>query len=88
MHLTYHYFLKANISRYFTIGKTMFAEAIAGSLDYNLITVTMANISDKMVGESLHKLRGVFLASIQKAPCVLFFGNTIELQGMKLDEST
>lgn len=43
----------------------MFAEAIVGSLEYNLITVTQADISDKMVGESLHKLRGVFL--VQKS---------------------
>lgn len=41
-------------------GKTMFAEAIAGSLGVPLLTFEMANVMNRMVGESENRVRACF----------------------------
>ncbi len=53
------------------VGKTMMAEAVAGHSGVPIIIISGPEIESKYVGESEKKLRELFEAARQAAPCVL-----------------
>jgi transitional endoplasmic reticulum ATPase len=53
-------------------GKTLFAEALAGELELPFLSVSIADIVSKWVGQTPEQLSAVFRAAQRQAPCVLF----------------
>lgn len=54
-------------------GKTFMARAIAGELGASFMSVTVADILSKWLGESEHQMRRTFIEARQRRPSVLFF---------------
>ncbi|GLY29486.1 ATP-binding protein [Kineosporia sp. NBRC 101731] len=63
-------------------GKTMAAQAIAGSLGLDLYQVDLATVVDKYVGESEKRLAKIF-ATAERLNCVLFFDEADALFGSR-----
>jgi transitional endoplasmic reticulum ATPase len=55
------------------VGKTFFAEAIAGEYDLNFIHVSTGDLVSSLVGGSAQNIDKAFRAAEQNAPCLLFF---------------
>jgi transitional endoplasmic reticulum ATPase len=55
------------------VGKTLLAQAIAGSTEVNFIVVNGPELVSKWVGESERGIREVFRRARQSAPSILFF---------------
>ena len=53
-------------------GKTLFAEALAGELELPFLSVSIADIVSKWVGQTPEQLSAVFRAAQRQAPCLLF----------------
>ena len=54
------------------VGKTLLARVVASECNCNLITVNGPELLSPYVGQSEARLRGLFSAARQSAPCVLF----------------
>src|SRR4051794_20551113 len=55
------------------VGKTFFAEAIAGEYRLNLIHVSTGDLVSSMQGGSAQNLDKAFDTAMQNLPCLLFF---------------
>src|SRR5918911_3031374 len=55
------------------VGKTFFAEAIAGEYDLNFIHVSTGDLVAGIVGQSARNIDKAFETAIQNLPCLLFF---------------
>jgi transitional endoplasmic reticulum ATPase len=55
------------------VGKTFFAEAIAGEYDLNFIHVSTGDLVSSLVGGSAQNIGKAFKAAEQNLPCLLFF---------------
>src|SRR3954470_15101830 len=55
------------------VGKTFFAQAIAGQYDLNLIHVSTGDLVSSMQGGSAQNLDKAFDTAMQNLPCLLFF---------------
>ncbi|CAM9898885.1 unnamed protein product [Ectocarpus sp. 4 AP-2014] len=53
-------------------GKTLLANAIAGELDVAFLRISAPEIVSGMSGESEQKVRELFRAAIENAPCIVF----------------
>ena len=53
-------------------GKTYLARALAGELGAHFLTVTLADVLDKFIGQSEHNVHELFQLARRKAPCVVF----------------
>ncbi|KAL5707566.1 hypothetical protein ACHQM5_018456 [Ranunculus cassubicifolius] len=53
-------------------GKTMLAKAVANEADANFISVSLASILSKWVGESEKYVRALFTLASKLSPCVIF----------------
>ncbi|CAB1101477.1 unnamed protein product [Ectocarpus sp. CCAP 1310/34] len=53
-------------------GKTLLANAIAGELDVAFLRISAPEIVSGMSGESEQKVRELFQAAIENAPCIVF----------------
>eukprot|EP00752_Nemacystus_decipiens_P002788 g2604.t1 len=53
-------------------GKTLLANAIAGELDVAFLKISAPEIVSGMSGESEQKVRELFRAAIENAPCIVF----------------
>jgi SpoVK/Ycf46/Vps4 family AAA+-type ATPase len=63
-------------------GKTMAAQAVAGSLGLDLYQVDLASVVDKYVGEAEKRLAQIFAAA-ERLNCVLFFDEADALFGSR-----
>lgn len=54
-------------------GKTFIAKATAGEIDARFVSVGISDVLDMWIGNSEKNLAGIFNASRQNTPCVLFF---------------
>ena len=55
------------------VGKTFFAEAIAGEYKLNFIHVSTGDLVSSLVGGSAQNIQKAFQAAEQNVPCLLFF---------------
>src|SRR3954471_23720685 len=55
------------------VGKTFFAEAIAGEYDLNFIHVSTGDLVGSLVGQSARNIDKAFETAAQNLPCLLFF---------------
>jgi transitional endoplasmic reticulum ATPase len=62
-------------------GKTVFAEALAGTLGLPMITVTAGDIASRWINQSTEQLVEAFEFAKAKAPCVLFIDELDSLLG-------
>jgi len=53
-------------------GKTAFAEALAGEFRLPLVTMTLADVESKWVGEKAQRVSAAFETAKRNAPCVFF----------------
>ena len=53
-------------------GKTAFAEALAGELRIKIISVSIADLKSRWIGETTERLVAAFRSAEQQAPCMLF----------------
>lgn len=53
-------------------GKTAFAEALAGEFRLPLVTLTLADVESKWVGEKVQRVTAAFAKAKRSAPCVFF----------------
>jgi AAA+ superfamily predicted ATPase len=63
-------------------GKTMAAQAVAGSLGLDLYQVDLASVVDKYIGEAEKRLAQIF-ATAERLNCVLFFDEADSLFGSR-----
>ena len=63
-------------------GKTMAAQAVAGSLGLDLYQVDLASVVDKYIGEAEKRLAQIF-ATAERLNCVLFFDEADALFGSR-----
>jgi transitional endoplasmic reticulum ATPase len=52
-------------------GKTVFAEALAGELKVGLVSLSVADVVSKWIGQTPEQLAAAFRSAEQQAPCVL-----------------
>lgn len=64
-------------------GKTFMAKAIAGELGARFLTVTLADILDKYIGESEQNLHKLFERARELAPAVLFLDEVDAIGGKR-----
>lgn len=64
-------------------GKTYLARAIAGELGASFVTVTLADVLSKWIGESEGNIKKVFDEARQKAPAVLFLDEIDAIGGKR-----
>nr|WP_171783979.1 ATP-binding protein [Isoptericola halotolerans] len=64
-------------------GKTFMARAVAGELGARFLTVTLADILDKYIGESEQNLHQLFQRARQLAPAVLFLDEVDAIGGKR-----
>ena len=55
------------------VGKTYFAQAIAGEYDLNLIHVSTGDLTSSLVGGSQQNIQKAFDTALDNLPCLLFF---------------
>jgi transitional endoplasmic reticulum ATPase len=55
------------------VGKTFFAQAIAGEYDLNLIHVSTGDLVSSLVGGSAQNIQKAFETALDNLPCLLFF---------------
>ena len=55
------------------VGKTYFAEAIAGEFELNFIHVSTGDLTSSLVGGSQHNIQKAFDTALGNLPCLLFF---------------
>ena len=68
-------------------GKTYMARAVAGELGARFLTVTLADILDKYIGESEQNLHALFQRARQLAPAVLFLDEVDAIGGKRAQYS-
>lgn len=68
-------------------GKTYMARAVAGELGARFLTVTLADILDKYIGESEQNLHALFQRARQLAPAVLFLDEVDAIGGRRAQYS-
>ncbi|MBD5784886.1 ATP-binding protein [Cellulosimicrobium terreum] len=68
-------------------GKTFMARAVAGELGARFLTVTLADILDKYMGESEQNLHALFQKARQLAPAVLFLDEVDAIGGKRAQYS-
>lgn len=68
-------------------GKTYMARAVAGELGARFLTVTLADILDKYIGESEQNLHALFQKARQLAPAVLFLDEVDAIGGKRAQYS-
>lgn len=68
-------------------GKTFIARAIAGELGAEFMSVTLADVLSKWLGESEQLLHGIFREARSKSPVVLFF-DEVDALGAKRGSGT
>ncbi|WP_353706817.1 ATP-binding protein [Cellulosimicrobium sp. ES-005] len=68
-------------------GKTYMARAVAGELGARFLTVTLADILDKFMGESEQNLHALFQRARQLAPAVLFLDEVDAIGGKRAQYS-
>lgn len=68
-------------------GKTFMARAIAGELGARFLTVTLADILDKYLGESEQNLHALFQRARELAPAVLFLDEVDAIGGKRTQYS-
>jgi len=66
-------------------GKTLLAQAIAGSTEVNFIVVNGPELVSKWVGESERGIRQVFKRARQSSPSILFFDQLDAIVGTRSD---
>ncbi|WP_265522313.1 ATP-binding protein [Oerskovia flava] len=64
-------------------GKTFMARAVAGELGARFLTVTLADILDKYIGESEQNLHNLFQRARELAPAVLFLDEVDAIGGKR-----
>lgn len=69
------------------VGKTFMARAVAGELGARFITVTLADVLDKYIGQSEQNLHGLFQRARQLAPAVLFLDELDAIGGRRAQYS-
>lgn len=69
-------------------GKTFMARAVAGELGARFLTVTLADILDKYIGESEHNLHDLFQRARRLAPAVLFLDEVDAIGGKRAGYSS
>jgi SpoVK/Ycf46/Vps4 family AAA+-type ATPase len=68
-------------------GKTYMARAVAGELGARFLTVTLADILDKYIGESEQNLHALFQRARRLAPAVLFLDEVDAIGGKRAQYS-
>ena len=68
-------------------GKTYMARAVAGELGARFLTVTLADILDKYIGESEQNLHALFQKARRLAPAVLFLDEVDAIGGKRAQYS-
>ncbi len=63
-------------------GKTFVAKALAGEMGAKMISVSLADVMDKYIGQSERNLQAIFEIARQNAPCVIFL-DEIDALGQK-----
>lgn len=64
-------------------GKTSIAEAVAGSLGLPVISVSIADLGSKWLGQSTQELKSVMRSARAQAPCVLFLDEVDSVLGSR-----
>lgn len=64
-------------------GKTSIAEAVAGSLGLPFISVSIADLGSKWLGQSTQELKSVMRSARAQAPCVLFLDEVDSVLGSR-----
>ena len=68
-------------------GKTFMAEALAGELKLNMITVTFGDIASRWVGQMTEVAMAAFDSAQKNAPCVMFIDEVDSILGARNDAS-
>ncbi|WP_449279413.1 AAA family ATPase [Leucobacter sp. GX0328] len=69
-------------------GKTYLARAIAGELGANFVSVTLADVLSKWIGESEGNIHKTFTEARQKAPAVLFLDEIDAVGGKRTSQGS